>query len=105
MEAHIIQNSIELLLLESFNVLQINVNQQYLYFIVHKWQPSFFASSETIDYNTIEGINITEFILKNASMYRSHTEFISHFREFIKNKPVLCCQFTKSSEWFYWKSI
>ena len=67
MEINIYQKAIEQLVLEGYTILQIQQpSGEVLYFNVWKWQESYFNTAQSIDFNTVEGINITD-ARKNAA--------------------------------------
>jgi hypothetical protein len=104
-EINIFQKAIEQLIMEGYTILQIVIpNGDILYFNVYKWQEGYFNTAQSIDFNTVEGVNITEFITKNASQCINRTNFISLFNKVMEEGIVVRCEFTKDSTWYKWSS-
>ena len=74
------------------------------YFSVYKWQEGYFNTAQSVDFNTVEGVNITDFLKKNASQYRSHTEFMTLYDKAMQDGILVRCEFTKGSTWYKWSS-
>lgn len=105
MELNIYQKAIEQLVLEGYSILQIiQPSGETLYFNVYKWQESYFNTAQSIDFNTIEGINITEFLSKNAVICNNRLEFLSHFEKEMTDGVLVHCEFTKNSTWYKWSA-
>lgn len=105
MELNIYQKAIEQLVLEGYSILQIiQPSGETLYFNVYKWQESYFNTAQSIDFNTVEGINITEFLSKNAAMCNNRLEFLSHFEKEMTDGILVHCEFTKNSTWYKWSA-
>jgi len=104
MEANIYQKAIEQLVLEGNTILQVCTpnKDEFLFFAVYKWQEGYFNTAQSIDFNTVEGVNITEFLTKNAAMYSNRTNFISSFNRVMEEGVLVRCEFTKSATWFKW---
>ena len=69
MEINIFQKAIEQLVLEGYTILHIiQPNGETLYFNVYKWQEGYFNTAQSVDFNTVEGVNITEFLIKMLSV-------------------------------------
>ena len=104
-QLNIYQEAIESLLVEGYAILQIvQPNGSTLYFNVFTFQEGYFNTAQSIDFNTVEGINITNFLVKNAAMCRNSKEFIHHFVEENDKLPVIRLQFSKESIWYYWST-
>jgi len=105
MEENIFQKAIEQLVMEGYTILQIVTPAgNSLYFNVYKWQEGYFNTAQSIDFNTVEGINITEFITKNASQCVNRTNFLSLFNRVMEEGIVIRCEFTKGSTWYKWSA-
>jgi len=105
MEENIFQKAIEQLIMEGYTILQIvTPTGNSLYFNVYKWQEGYFNTAQSIDFNTVEGINITEFITKNASQCVNRTNFFSLFDKVMEDGIVIRCEFTKGSTWYKWSA-
>lgn len=102
----LIQIAIETLVLQGYTILQIEQpNGNVLFFNVFKFQEGYFNTAQSIDFNTVEGIDITTFMKKNASMCRNVEEFIHHFSRLMDTGVVLRCEFSKNSVWYKWSSV
>lgn len=106
MEINIYQKAIEQLVLEGHIILQIKVpeSDEYLFFNVYKWQEGYFNTAQSIDFNTVEGVNITDFLKKNSANYTNRTNFISLFQKEMEDGILVHCEFTKSATWFKWQA-
>lgn len=105
MEINIYQKAVEQLVLEGYTVLQvIQPSGETLYFNVYKWQEGYFNTAQSIDFNTVEGVNITEFLSKNAALCMNRTEFLNAFEKEMVDGVLVRCEFTKSSLWYKWGS-
>lgn len=106
MEINIYQKAIEQLVLEGYTILQIQQpSGEVLYFNVWKWQESYFNTAQSIDFNTVEGINITEFLSKNAAMCNNRIDFLNRFEKEMNDGVLVRCEFTKNSIWYKWSAL
>lgn len=100
------QKAIESLILEGCTILQIILpDGSCAFFSVYSFTESFFNSAQSVDFNTVEGVNVTEFLQKQAANYQNRTAFVSAYNEVIDRSPVLQCQFHKNAVWFKWQQI
>ncbi len=105
MEINIFQNAIEQLTLEGHTILQVvTPTKECLYFSVYKWQEGYFNTAQSIDFNTVEGVNITDFLIKNASLCANRVSFISQFNKVIEEGVFVQCQFSKDAHWYKWSA-
>lgn len=104
MESSIVQKAIEQLVLEGYTILQIITPSGVLYFSVYKWQEGYFNTAQSIDFNMCEGVNITEFLQKNAPNCFNRVEFLNKFNQVIDEGVLVHLEFTKGSEWFKWSA-
>lgn len=106
MDANIYQKAIEQLVLEGYTILQIAVpdRDKFLFFSVYKWQEGYFNTAQSIDFNTVEGVNITDFLEKNSAQSSSRTNFLTLFQKVMEEGVLVRCEFTKSATWFKWTS-
>lgn len=101
----IYQKAIEQLCLEGYTILQIvTPTGDNLFFNVYKWQEGYFNTAQSVDFNTVEGINITEFLVKSASQVMNLTNFLSLFSRFMEEGVVMRCEFAKNSIWYKWSA-
>lgn len=100
------QKIIELLIKEGYTVLQvITPDGERLYFIVYRWQEGYFNTAQSIDFNTVEGVNITDFIKKHGINYNNYAMFMAAFNKAVDEAPMIRCEFTKEVTWYKWSSI
>lgn len=104
MEVNIYQKAIEQLVMEGYTILQVATpnKDEFLFFNVYKWQEGYFNTAQSIDFNMVEGVNITEFLTKNAAMCSNRTNFMSLFNRVMEEGVLVRCEFTKSATWFKW---
>ena len=105
MEYNIFQKAIEQLVMEGNVILQVVMpDGESLYFAVYKWQEGYFNTAQSIDFNTVEGVNITDFLYKNSAQYNNRTAFMSLFNKVMDKGVLIRCEFTKGSTWYKWSS-
>lgn len=98
------QSAIEVLVQKGHTVLQIVMSDNScLYFTVYKWQEGYFNTAQSIDFNTVQGVNITDFLVKNSAQFHNDGQFISHFENYLTEAPVVRCEFSKTSLWYKWQ--
>lgn len=106
MDFSIFQKAIESLVMEGCTILQVILpDGSSAFFSVFQFTESYFNSAQSIDYNTVEGINVTEFLNKQASQYRNRSSFIAAYNKVIDESPVIQCQFHKNAVWFKWQMV
>lgn len=103
---NIFQKAIEQLVLEGYTILQIiePSTKESLYFNVYKWTEGYFNTAQSIDFNTVEGVNITEFLTKNAAQCSNRTNFISQFNRVMEEGVLVRCEFAKNTPWYKWSA-
>ena len=105
MEYNIFQKAIEQLVMEGNVILQVVMpDGESLYFAVYKWQEGYFNTAQSIDFNTVEGVNITDFLYKNSAQYNNRTAFMSLFNKVMDEGVLIRCEFAKGSTWYKWSS-
>lgn len=99
------QQAIESLISNGFDVLKV-VEQSgvELYFIVYKWEENYFNSAQSVEFNTVEGINITAFLNKNLNLSQNSTQFVGALENELENLKVVRMEFSKKIEWYKWSS-
>lgn len=99
------QGAIERLTLEGYTILQITqTGGETLYFNVFKWTEGYFNTAQSVDFNTVEGVNITEFFRKNAALVYDGVNFLSMFQKVMEQSNVIRCEFSKESIWYKWSA-
>lgn len=98
------QKAIEQLVLEGYTILQVSTkgSDEFLFFNVYKWQEGYFNTAQSIDFNTVEGVNITDFLNKNSASYSNRTNFLTLFQKEMENGILVRCEFKKDAIWFKW---
>jgi len=100
------QSAIESLIQEGCTILQVILpDNSCAFFSVYSFTESFWNSASSVDFNTVEGINITTFLSKQAANYQNRASFIAAYNEVIDRSPVIACQFHKNAVWFKWQQI
>ena len=100
---NIYQSAIETLILEGYVILQvIQPDGNTLYFNVYSFQEGYFNTAQSIDFNTVEGCNITKFLAKNSMMCQNKEEFLIHYAKELDKLPVVRLEFTKTALWYKW---
>ncbi len=99
------QQAIESLIREGFEVLKIVEDNGYeLYFIVYKFQEAYFNSAQSVEFNTVEGINITAFLNKNLNISQNYSQFIGALNNELERLDIVRLQFNKKIEWYKWST-
>lgn len=104
MEINIYQKAIEVLVLQGFTIVQIFSNGEYLFFVVYRWQEGYFNTAQSVEFNTLEGINITDFLKRNSALHSNIVEFIASFNKEIENSNLIRLEFQKDCVWFKYSS-
>ena len=104
MNFYINQKIIESLVDEGHVILQVFVNDdECLYFSVLDFTESFSSTAGAVEFNSVRGVNITDFI-KNHGGNPNTVIVKSKFNEYILNADVIRCEFSKYVKWFKWGS-
>lgn len=99
------QKIIEALVKEGHTILQVfNPDNSCFYFSVMSFQESFNSSSESIEFNTVQGINITDF-MRTQGGNPNVTVAVAKFFDFISNAKIIRCEFGKNWRWIKWGSV
>ena len=99
------QEAIETLVLNGYTILQlIQPNGSVLYFNVFKWQESYFNTAQSVDYNTVDGVNITDFLTRSANVCGNVVDFINTFNKELEKSVVLHCEFSKETVFYKWSA-
>lgn len=97
------QQAIDSLVKGGFDVLKVVESDGHaLYFIVYKWQEAYFNSAQSVEFNTVEGINITAFLNKNLNLAQNYTQFVGALDNEIEKMDMVRVQFSKNAEWYKW---
>lgn len=102
---NLIQKAVENLVSNGFDVLKVvESSGSEFYFIVYKWEENYFNSAQSVEFNTVEGINITEFLNKNLNISQNSTQFLGALENELENLRVVRMEFSKKIEWYKWSS-
>ena len=101
---NIYQKAIESLIEEGHTILQVfNKDGSCFYFSVLDFQESFTSPTNSVDFNTVRGINITDFMRTQGGNMNA-INIKSKFLEYIQNANVVRCEFSKDVSWMKWGS-
>ena len=98
------QKTIETLVDKGHTILQIfNQDGSCFYFSVLDFQESFTSPTNSVDFNSVRGINITDFMRTQGGNPNSIAA-AAKFEEYILNANVVRCEFSKDTRWMKWGS-
>lgn len=99
------QQAIEALITNGFEVLRIVESNGFdTFFVVYKWEEGYFNSAQSVEFNSVEGINITSFLNKNLNLAQNSSQFIGALNNELENLKVVRLEFSKKIEWYKWSS-
>lgn len=105
MDGNTYQKAVELLVREGHTIVQFMVGKEWLYFTAFKFSEAYFNTAASIDYNVIEGVNITDFLRKQGALFGNSTSFMSAFNQEVEHGTILRCQFPKEVPYLKWQAI
>ena len=76
-----------------------------LYFAYDKFIEPTTTSAVDIQFATVIGVNITNFIENNQGNFYNLTEMKSSYEKFWNDNPVVRCEFSKNVIWFKWLRV
>lgn len=98
------QKTIETLVDNGHTILQIfNQDGSCFYFNVLDFKESFTSPTNSVDFNSVRGINITDFMRTQGGNPNSISA-AAKFEEYILNANVVRCEFSKDTRWMKWGS-
>lgn len=98
------QKTIETLVDNGHTILQIfNQDGSCFYFSVLDFKESFTSPTNSVDFNSVRGINITDFMRTQGDNPNSIAA-AAKFEEYILNANVVRCEFSKDTRWMKWGS-
>ena len=104
MDNNLYQKTIEALIADGHIILQIfNQDGTCFYFSVLDFQESFTSPTNSVEFNAVRGINITDFI-RNHGGNINILNIKSKFNEYIANAEVVRLEFSKDIRWMKWGS-
>lgn len=95
---------LHILIDNGYTILLIKSGFGDLYFAVYKWQESYSSTAQSIDFNAVEGIDITKFINTKTELYRNSKELLEHFENELMKGNLIRLEFSKNVEWYKWSS-
>lgn len=101
MKAEVLE-AIKVLINEGYIILQVldrSNDGGDMFFAVFSWQESYFNTTASVDYNTVEGIDLTDFIETQSSQARNHSHFITLLNTYIDKADMVRVEFSKNIEW------
>lgn len=102
--SNLYQKTIETLVDNGHTILQIfNQDGSCFYFSVLDFQESFTSPTNSVDFNSVRGINITDFMRTQGGNPNSIAA-AAKFEEYILNANVVRCEFSKDTRWMKWGS-
>lgn len=103
MNGNSLDKAIKTLVMNGYDILDVVFHDgHHMLFSVYKWQEAYFNTAQSIEYHTVEGIDVTEFIQKNAETCTNYKEFISRFEREIEQGMVVRCEFSKNAIFYKW---
>lgn len=103
---NIYQKAIESIIAEGYVIVQIIPQySEPLYFSVNTFIPSFKSSVEEIQYCSLVGVNITDFMRNNSNQIDKRM-MLERFKQVVQsdNNPVIRCEFF-GAKWFKWAAV
>ena len=102
--SNLYQKTMETLVDNVHTILQIfNQDGSCFYFSVLDFQESFTSTTNSVDFNSVRGINITDFMRTQGGNPNSIAA-AAKFEEYILNANVIRCEFSKDTRWMKWGS-
>ena len=100
-ELSAVQSAIETLIKEGAVILQVvQPDGNSIYFSVYRFQESYFNTAQSVDFNSVDGVNITAFLSKNAALWRNRVEFLGAYQRTIAESDVVRFEFSKDVTWY-----
>ena len=102
--SNLYQKTIETLVDNGHTILQIfNQDGSCFYFSVLDFQESFTSPTNSVEFDSVRGINITDFMRTQGGNPNSIAA-AAKFEEYILNANVVRCEFSKDMRWMKWGS-
>lgn len=76
-----------------------------IFFLVYSFKEAFFNTAASVEYNVLEGIEITQFMERNASFAHNVLDFSNNLQRTVEESPVLRVQFSKETVWYKWSLV
>ena len=90
---------------QGYDVLQMFQpgSSEPIFFLVYKFQEAYFNTAASVEFNVVEGIEITQFMIRNASFANNVVDFTNNLQRTIDTSPVVRVQFSKETVWYRWR--
>ena len=88
-----------------YTIVQFRSGGKWLYFICYKFTEGYFNSTASIEYNVVEGINITNFLETRGIEAPNPSAFSASLNAEIERLSVVRCQFPKTTEYLKWQIV
>lgn len=76
-----------------------------IFFLAYKFQEAYFNTAASVEYNVLEGIEITEFMERNAAFAHNVSDFTNNLQRTVEVSPVQRVQFSKETVWYKWSFV
>lgn len=76
-----------------------------IFFLVHRFQEAYFNTAASVEYNVLEGVEITTFMERNASFAHNVVDFVNNLQRTVEESPVQRVQFSKETVWYKWSLV
>lgn len=104
MENNQFQKTIESLVDNGHVILQVFTGEEdCLYFSVMDFQESFQSPTNSVEFNSVRGINVTDF-MRTQGGNPNAVAMIAKFNDFINHSNVVRCEFSRNFRWMKWGS-
>ena len=76
-----------------------------VFFLVFRFQDAYFNTAASVEFNVVEGIEITQFMARNAAFANNVVDFTNNLQRTIDASPVVRVQFSKETVWYRWSLV
>ena len=92
---------------QGFDVIQMFQPGQMepIFFLVYKFDEAYFNTAASVEYNVLEGVEITQFMERNASFAHNVVDFTNNLWRTVEESPVQRVQFSKETVWYKWSLV
>ena len=92
---------------QGYDVLQMFQpgSQEPIFFLVYRFQEAYFNTAASVEFNVVEGIEITQFMVRNAAFANNVVDFTNNLQRTIDVSPVVRVQFSKETVWYRWSLV
>ena len=103
----IYRDAINAIIKLGYVVLEVEMpDGEWNYFVVHEFTPSSKTAVEAIEYSTMIGVDITNFMVKRSVTF-AQIDFSSSLEEFLSSPDtnVITLEMSKQTRWYKWKKL